>query len=385
MTNHLFVSRQEDTQQAYISFLQNKENELTNGKKIVKTQKLTFYCETGKYIYSFRYVKSSSGKLSSPLRDYLGLEKHKNMSLDFRHKLAMKASRTTYRKCSEDIHESFGFLLCAKTINKYVKKDAININLCQNTTDAQNILIADSTKVKNGKKGHHEVLCAISLDYEKNSSSLTAFGVNKIAKDISDKIDYSKYKAFVGDGDLALRNFFNEKLPFHLCHIHAIRDMSFFMWKDGLKKEERDKIMRRFEAILYTLQNSTKKYLKTKKKMCRLVSRIIWAKRELMQLAIYLDSINMLQASRYINVHSEHLMTASKLALAGIKCPFTTNHAERLMLEIGTRTKKKGMYWSELGLNAMLHMVLKRYFLPKNQRNYKEVFTNETLVVDSYN
>ncbi len=361
----------------YISFLKEKEKELISnlGYKRVKTQKKVFYCEEGRIEYSFVYVRSDDNVIFSPLREFLGIGKNQNMSKDFKNKLIMKASRTTYQKAVEDIKDSFNFNLSKKTLNRYVIKTADMIEITQEAAEEQNILLADSTKVRNGKGGHHEAMGVISLDYENNTSSLTAFGVNEAPKDMAARVNLLKYKAFVGDGDLGLRNFFKDKIPFQLCHQHAITDVSFFLWRDGMKKKQRDILMRKFKAIIYTLQNSTKKYWRDNK-TGRLVNRIIKTKKNLVKLAAEISTTGKHQAARYIMEHKEDMVTAARLALIGIKVPWTTNHAERLMQEIGIRTKKKGMNWTEQGLRAVLKLVLKRYFLPKERRNYKEVFAN---------
>ncbi len=376
MTNHSLSLYERDRQNNYILFLEKKELELiqATGLKIIKTQKKKFYCENGRIEHRFRYVKANEGRLYSPLRDYLGLSSYENMSQEFKAKLIMKASRTTYQKAVEDIWDSFGFTLSRKTLNRYVlsmPNDAINP--LQEPTSKQNILIADSTKVRNGKGGHHEVMAVTSLDYETNVSSLTAFEINKPAKEIAQQIDVERYSAFVGDADLGLRNFFKDKIPFQLCHHHAINDLSFFLWKEAMRKDDRGLIIKKFKAVLYTLQNSTKKYRKTNK-TGRLVNRIIRTRRNICSIAAEISTYGKHDAARYLMDHQEHMLTAAKLALVGIKCPWTTNHAERLMQEIGNRTKKKGMNWTERGLRAILYIVLKRYFLPKERRNYKEVF-----------
>lgn len=359
----------------FISFLKAKEEYLISqlGCRRIKTQKKMFYCEHGKIVYPFVYVKLSRGVTLSPLREYLGIGKYQNMSQDFKNKLIMKASRTTYQKAIEDISESFHFSLAKKTLNRYVIEDANKLSIVEEPREEQNILIADSTKVRNGKGGHHEVMGVISTDYEQNESSLTAFDINTKPKEIAATIDIERYKAFVGDADLGLRSFFKDKIPFHLCHHHAINDVSFFLWKGGMKKKERDNIKRKFEAIIYTLQNSTKKYWKDNK-TGRLVNRIVKTRRNLTRLAAEISIEGMHDAARYIMDHRDHVLTAAKLALVDIKVPWTTNHAERLMQEIGIRTKKKGMNWTKKGLKAVLNLVLKRYFLPIERRNYKEVF-----------
>ena len=360
----------------YLSFLKDKEEKLIEelGFRRIKTQKKVFYSEQGKIVYSFVYIKPENGQAFSPLRRFLELDKYKNMSEDFRNKLIMKATRTTYQKAVEDIHESFNFRISKKTLNRYVIESTKYVDLVQEAEVGQNILLADGTKVRNGKKGHHEVMAVMSLNYETNSSSLTAFEINTPPKEIAAKIDLNKYAVFVGDGELGLRNFCNEKTPFHLCHQHAINDVSFYLWKEGMTKKEKDPSMAQFKAILYTLQNSTKKYWEDKDTE-RLTKRILTTKDELRSLAADFSIKEKHHASRYIMDHIDHMVTASKLALIGIKVPFTTNHAERLMQEVGIRTKKKGMNWTEQGLKAILQPTLKRYFLPKERRNYKEVFT----------
>jgi hypothetical protein len=382
MSNHTVSCVEQDKQEAYIRFLQEKEQCLINtmGLKIIKTQKKVFFCENGRIEYRFRYVKGLNGKIYSPLRNYLGIGSYQNMSPEFKNKLMMKASRTTYQKASEDIYDSFGFHLSRKTLNKYVINNCSCIDLIQEPAPEQNILIGDSTKVRNGKGGHHEVMGVLSLDYESNISSLTAFEVNVKPAEIASKIDIQRYSAFVGDADLGLRNFFKDKIPFHLCHQHAINDLGFFLWKEGMQKKERDSYVNKLKSILFTLQNSTKKNTKANK-TGRLVNRIIRTKKNIRSLAAELSTKNMHNSARFLMEHNEHMVTAARLALIGIKCPWTTNHAERLMQEIGIRTKKKGMNWTENGLKAVLNMVLKRYFLPKERRNYKEVFAKQIIKV----
>lgn len=366
-----------DSQSWYISFLAETEKSLISQLDCtrVKTQKKVFCCEQGQIVYSFVYVKTDTRPAFSPLREHLGIKKYCRMSDDFKNKLIMKVSRTTYQKAVEDIEDSFSFRISKKTLNRYVIEDASKLDIVEKPTEEQLVLIADSTKVRNGKKGHHEVMAAISLDYEKNESSLTAFEINTPPRKIAEKIPLERYKAFVGDADLGLRNFFKGKIDFHLCHHHAINDVSFFLWKDGMPKKKRDILVRKVEASLYALQNSTRKFWKDNK-TGRLVNRIIRTRRNLASIAGECSACGMDRAARYIMDHREHVLTAAKMALVGVKVPWTTNHAERLMQEIGVRTKKKGMNWTERGLRAVLKMVLKRYFLPTERRNYKEVMMN---------
>jgi hypothetical protein len=107
-----------------------------------------------------------------------------------------------------------------------------------------------------------------------NNSSLVAFEINKSPSEIAKNIDFSHYKVFVGDGDQGLKNFYNGKIDFHLCHRHAINDVSYYLWRNGMKKRDKEELMNKFKSILYTLQNSVKKYWNDRDNF-RLVNRIV--------------------------------------------------------------------------------------------------------------
>ena len=68
-------------------------------------------------------------------------------------------------------------------------------------------------------------------------------------------------------------------------------------------------------------------------------------------------------------------------AVQGIKVPFTTNYIEKVMQEIGVRTKKKGMNWGERGLSAMMRLTLSRFFTPQKDRNYKLALCSNMQVI----
>ena len=85
--------------------------------------------------------------------------------------------------------------------------------------------------------------------------------------------------------------------------------------------------------------------------------------------------MNHMKAADFLERHIEHLTTAAELAISKrIQVPWTTNKIERMMREIGKRTKKKGMCWSEDGLKRIVSMNLKRYMVPFKQRKYLKLF-----------
>lgn len=166
-----------------------------------------------------------------------------------------------------------------------------------------------------------------------------------------------------------------ERMEFHYCHEHAKRDLAFFLWRNGLNKMEYQQYTTQFEQVLNCLKYSTKKH-REDKDWQRLLWRIRWAKEEIGALAATLSCRGLHGAASFLLRNKDYFTTAAKMAFVGVNVPWTTNPIERVMQEVGIRTKRKGMYWSEGGLGRVLKMVLKRYFLPQERRFYKEIFAS---------
>ena len=375
------MSQDDEKQEVYLSYLCSKEQSLlANLGPHAKTQKKRFSSEFGTLDYMFIYVRNKQGKLFSPLRDYLGLGPYMSMTAEFRAKLVMKCSRTSYQKAVEDTQDSFGVKVSKKTLFRYVAASS-PANLCSKPKKGQNILLCDSTKVRQMREGHHSATAMVSLNAESKSASLAACGVNKPLEALTSGLDLAKYDAFVGDGDLAFRPLYADgKLPFHLCHQHGIHDLSFYLWQEKMDKENRKRYDKWLKAHLYALQKSTAKYWLDHDKE-RLTARIEKTRMGLQNIAEELEKTGSIEGPRYLRVHQEHLLTAAILALQGIHVPFTTNYIEKVMQEIGVRTKKKSMNWGERGLSAMMRLTLSRFFTPQKERNYKLALCSNMQVI----
>ena len=344
-----------------------------------KTQKKTILTKFGKVRHTFAYVKEkATGRTFSPLLEQLRIPPYQRLSHDFKQVLSRKASRSTYQLGVEDIEDSFGFGISRQTLHTYVKQTCSAISCISEPNPEHKILLADGTKVRNGKKTRHHEVRVLASYGEGNDKAILAQEINKEWQEIAKEIDFEQYKVLVADGETGIQeNLCKGHMRFHLCHLHAINDVSFYLWKNGCGRKEGKPYINRLEQLLYTLQNSTKKYWRDKDIM-RLARRVRRTKRSVKELADLLIVKGFVEAGEFLQRHVNHLTTASELAPSGLKVPFTTNGMERLMQEIGKRTKKKGMYWSEDGLQRILSMVLKRYVLPKNRRTYIEIFANNT-------
>ncbi len=342
-----------------------------------KTSKKTIFTEFGVISHNFIYVKHrGSGKIFSPLLVDLGIEKYQRVSKDFKRKLVRKSARMTYGQSCEDIYDSFNVSISRQTLWNYTQEVCSNLEINQTPNSEHRVVLADGTPVKSGDKPKHEVKCIISIGDSFDDKVLLKQAVNKTWKEMVSDLDLKQYDVFVGDGEQGLAESFTSKgIRFHFCHEHAKRDLAYYLWKDGLSKKEYCKYVDEFKSLICCLQNSTKKHVKDKDWQ-RLQWRIRWFKREVNTLALKLISKGLDESSSFLLRNKEYLTTASELAIIGISVPFTTNGIEILMKEVGKRTKKKSMYWSQKGLENILKIVLRRYFLSKNQRNYKEIFTS---------
>lgn len=387
------VSRLENTNEnEYLILLKTKEEYLVNSLcgtrynrtnalyKRYKTSKKTIATEFGEITHHFLYVKhKESGEIFSPLLSELQISKYQHMSVSFKKKLVRKSGRMTYGQASEDILDSFDCQISRQSLWNYTQEICSEVRTEQEPNKDHRVLLADGSPVKSGDKSKHEVKCIMSIGDSFDDKVLLKTAINQSWSQMVSEINLKPYDVFVGDGEVGLaETFTSQGLRFHFCHEHAKRDLAFYLWKDGLCKKEYTKYVDEFKKFIIILQNSTKKH-KRDKNWSKLAWRIRWFKGQINSLAVQLMCHGLNESSAFLRRNKDFLTTASELAVSDLEVPFTTNGIEILMKEVGKRTKKKSMYWSENGLKNILKMVLKRYFLPENRRSYKEVFTsNET-------
>lgn len=372
-------------QEGYIGFLQEKERCLVEaccGKKYsranvgcrrVKTGVKHICTRFGKIVHRFVYVKDGLGRVFSPLLEYLGIPRYQHMSNDLKNRLRDKASKMTYSDSVEDIANSFGFSMHRQTLWRLNQKPG---KLLFVKPDKGHVIcLADGTKVRSNQGGHHEPRAVMSIKPGSEEKSLLAFGVDESWKEMAERVEFSRFRVLVGDAESGLRqNLTKPHMRFQLCHLHAERDLSLYLWKDSLPKLTRNEFMKPFKNVLYTMQHSTEKYFKDKNK-ARLRKRLTWAYQQIDALAEKIEQRELSYASEFLERNKKYLFTATVLAIReDLKVPWTTNQVERLMKELGKRTKKKSMRWSVNGLNTILNAVIKRYFLPPEKRNYKNIY-----------
>lgn len=372
-------------QEAYISFLQQKEQELVEnfcGRRYsrvkaayrrIKTRVKRIQTRFAEFSYNFVYIKDKLGRVFSPLLEFLDIRKYQHMADDLKNCLRDKASKMTYADAVEDIANSFGFRIHRQTLWK-MNQEAGGPAFVE-PDERHMILLADGTKVRSNRGGHHEPKTVMSINPETGGKSLLAFSVDKSWEELAKEVDFSNFKVLVADAEQGLSdNLVKPHMRFQFCHQHAERDLAFYLWKDGVPNLARNEFMKPFKNVLYTVQSSTANYFQHKDKG-RLRWRLAWARKRIDAIEKKLEGRGLVQASEFLTRKKEYLFTAAVLALReNLKVPWTTNQKERCMKELGKRTKKKSMRWSVRGLETILRAVLKRYFLPPDERNYKKIF-----------
>ena len=312
-----------------------------------------------------------------PLKEFLGILPKQRVSEDLKKKIFSKLCLGTYQRTSEDIKNSFDISYTRQHIHYLFKKQEhqTEIQFEQNTEDR--ILMCDGVKTC-GNKFETKVL--ISLN-ENLNSTLISKKINVNWSELLEPVSLEQYKVCVGDCEPGLKQTLISKgIRFQVCHIHAIRVFGYFLWKDNCKKDDKEGLLFSLKQILYTLQNSTNKFF-TDNDILRLQNRILKTKEELTKISEECLEKDYKYASAYLENNMEYIVTAAEIAIEeGLVIPWTTNQIERCMREIGFRTKKKGMNWSLDGLNRIVNLVLKRYFLPVQQRYYKNYFTSNNIL-----
>lgn len=368
-----FLIEKEEKLVCQLCGVKNSRNNLSEWRRH-KTRESTIYTENGAFTHQFKILRHKQTKETiCPLKDFLGILPKQRISEDLKQKIFSKLSLGTYQRTSEDVNNSFNLHYTRQHIHYLFKKHESQADIIFEQNKIDKILMGDGVKTC-GNKFETKVLT--SLD-ENNTSSLLAKKINVSWEELLNNMDLSQYEVFVGDCEPGLKQALIARgVRFHNCHVHAIRVFGYFLWKDGVKKEERKSVLPFLESLLYTLQNSTKKFF-VDKDVSRLQNRISKTRYGLETLAKQCLERGYQYSAAYLENNKDYLVTAAEVAIEkGLVVPWTTNQIERCMREIGFRTKKKGMNWSKEGLNRIVNLLLKRYFLPMQERFYKNYFTS---------
>jgi len=144
----------------------------------------------------------------------------------------------------------------------------------------------------------------------------------------------------ISDADRELRNaLIGKALNHQICINHAVREVSYTLWKAGLPRHERKEVCRRLRSILSACRNSVIEHLKDKN-----IERLKVEDREgahRTEAASQGTNGGRLDNSGKVHTELSSMITFARLAMKQILIPYTNNLIERLMGEIAKRVKNK--------------------------------------------
>jgi len=251
------------------------------------TTKRTLLTRHGKIEFTLVKVKSlENDSILRPLLLYVGIEPWKRVVDDLDFECAEIATYLTYRDSKTVIENLTKAKVSKHRIHSYVQKVGSFIDKERRRSEERKIklLYADGTKAHGLKGKKNEIKVILGKDGETGEKNLLGLTVNRRWRETAEQFK-GEAEALISDADIELRNALIDKAMNHqLCVNHAVREVSYILWKSGLPKKERKEIRNRLRAILQTLRNPAIKHLKDRE-MERLSWKIEKTLTELKQLA----------------------------------------------------------------------------------------------------
>ena len=316
-----------------------------------------------------RVKDKEEGKIFLPVGDRVEFDGKKVYQEDISMISAELATKLTYRDAVKEGKQFIKDFPSACTINRRVIEYGEKIKTLNGdgiTGASVKVVFADGTKIHSQEKGKSKNGVNVVLGVSDGKKVLLDARVNKHWKETASKLDEAaaldKEAVIIGDADREMRNaLVKGERRFQLDLIHVLRDTSFKLWQDReMTLEDRKRIIRRLETLLFSLKNSVEKHRKDGD-LDALKGRINSTVDGLKKLANQLLKLGCSKAASFIQDYSNTIVTFAVLAFKGRKVPWNSNLIERLMGEISKRTKHKWMRWTTKGLETILNLILTRY------------------------
>ena len=316
-----------------------------------------------------RVKDKEEGKIFLPVGDRVEFDGKKVYQEDISMISAELATKLTYRDAVKEGKQFIKDFPSACTINRRVIEYGEKIKTLNGdgiTGASVEVVFADGTKTHSQEKGKSKNGVNVVLGVSDGKKVLLDARVNKHWKETASKLDEAaaldKEAVIIGDADREMRNaLVKGERRFQLDLIHVLRDTSFKLWQDReMTLEDRKRIIRRLETLLFSLKNSVEKHRKDGD-LDALKGRINSTVDGLKKLANQLLKLGCSKAASFIQDYSNTIVTFAVLAFKGRKVPWNSNLIERLMGEISKRTKHKWMRWTTKGLETILNLILTRY------------------------
>jgi len=149
------------------------------------------------------------------------------------------------------------------------------------------------------------------------------------------------------------------------CQWHIPHQLGFALWKDGLKKPERDPLMGKLSGIIkIDLPQGQYRSIGSEVRD-QIQGQLLEGKQAMSSLVNSFQRKGYLAAASYLRNASEHTFTVvEKWLELGYMPPKAISLLERVMREMGRRIKKIGASWKDEGVLAVARVLLTRIYNP---------------------
>lgn len=157
------------------------------------------------------------------------------------------------------------------------------------------------------------------------------------------------------------------------CQWHVPHQLGFALWKDGLRKPERDPHLDKLAGII-KIELPPGEYKSIPQELRdQIQGQVLEGKEAMNALVRSFQHKGYLAAASYLRNATEHTFTVvEKWLELGYMPPKAISLLERVMREMGRRIKKIGASWKEKGVLAVARVLLTRIYDPKRWREYWE-------------
>lgn len=310
-------------------------------------------------------IKDKSKPIQTPIS--LILNRDKNLISKTDKECLILAKNTSYSKSKEildfikeensftktDIHNKA--IKTAKAVKKE-HKDEIK-------DEKVDVISTDGTFIHNitGKK--HEVKVSIGFKSGSLKPQLLDVAINVDWTKVNQNIKHhlTPKTLLLADGEKGIsHNLEHEEGGFQMCNRHFIDGLFHRFWQDGIGKKDAQPKIKKFENIIFKMQNQFNKY--ELDNSYDLESKMNENLKQLKYLENMLFKEGFKQTYKFVKACKNNLFTYVRKAIVGTFVKYMSNDIERTMLEVSRRAKKKGMHWSKQGAENLLYSVLLSYF-----------------------
>ena len=157
------------------------------------------------------------------------------------------------------------------------------------------------------------------------------------------------------------------------CQWHVPHQLGFALWKDGLRKPERDPHLEKLAGVI-KIEIPPGDYKSIPQELRdQIQGQVLEGKETMNALVRSFQHKGYLAAASYLRNATEHTFTVvEKWLELGYMPPKAISLLERVMREMGRRIKKIGASWKDKGVLAVARVLLTRIYDPKRWHQYWE-------------